>query len=145
MWDIMADDWEITHFGSLERDGTEDFDGDGITDLNEFLYGTDPTQSDHAPTVPDIVSPIDGDKVDTLTPELVISNSIDADGDPVTYEFEIFSDTSLNMYVTGVTEISQGAGTTSWTVKETLTDNSWYTWRVRATDGDRSWPCTPSP
>jgi Tol biopolymer transport system component len=43
--DGMADDWELAYFGSLGRDGTGDFDGDGHTDLQEFLAGTDPTNT----------------------------------------------------------------------------------------------------
>jgi hypothetical protein len=41
--DGMDDAWELHYFGSLARDGTGDFDGDGVSDLNEFLAGTDPT------------------------------------------------------------------------------------------------------
>ncbi len=41
--DGMDDDWEMAYFGTLARDGTGDFDGDGLTDLQEFLAGTDPT------------------------------------------------------------------------------------------------------
>jgi len=41
--DGMDDDWEIAYFGTLDRDGTADFDGDGQTDRQEFLAGTDPT------------------------------------------------------------------------------------------------------
>jgi hypothetical protein len=41
--DGMDDAWELQYFGSLARDGTGDFDGDGVSDLNEFLAGTDPT------------------------------------------------------------------------------------------------------
>jgi Tol biopolymer transport system component len=41
--DGMDDAWEMQYFGTLARDGTGDFDGDGVSDLNEFLAGTDPT------------------------------------------------------------------------------------------------------
>ena len=41
--DGMEDQWETNYFGTLARDGTGDFDGDGATDLFEFLTGTDPT------------------------------------------------------------------------------------------------------
>ena len=45
--DGMADSWELTHFGTLARgsssDSSGDFDGDGYTDLEEYLNGTDPT------------------------------------------------------------------------------------------------------
>jgi len=40
--DGMPDAWELNHFGNLAHDGTDDFDGDGISDLAEFLAGSDP-------------------------------------------------------------------------------------------------------
>ncbi len=43
--DGMDDDWEMAYFGTLARDGSGDFDGDGRTDLQEFQAGTDPTNS----------------------------------------------------------------------------------------------------
>ncbi|MDB4265154.1 lamin tail domain-containing protein [bacterium] len=44
--DGMGDNWEIFYFGDLSRDGTLDFDGDGRTDAEEWLDGTNPTESD---------------------------------------------------------------------------------------------------
>ena len=41
--DGMDDDWEAAYFGNLSRNGSGDFDGDGASDLAEFLAGTDPT------------------------------------------------------------------------------------------------------
>lgn len=35
--DGMADSWETSNFGDLTRDGTGDFDGDGYTDLEEYI------------------------------------------------------------------------------------------------------------
>jgi hypothetical protein len=40
--DGMADAWETRHLGTLDREGRGDADGDGYTDLEEFLNGTDP-------------------------------------------------------------------------------------------------------
>ncbi len=40
--DGLPDQWERTHFTDLEKDGSEDSDLDGMTDLAEFLAGTDP-------------------------------------------------------------------------------------------------------
>ncbi len=43
--DGMPDVWEADNFGTLLRDGTGDFDGDGFSDLNEYLAGTSPTNA----------------------------------------------------------------------------------------------------
>lgn len=40
--DGMDDDWEMAYFGNLSHDGTADTDGDGLTDYQEFLAGTNP-------------------------------------------------------------------------------------------------------
>jgi hypothetical protein len=133
--DGMLDDWEMQYFGSLDRDGSGDFDQDGISDLEEFLYGSDPAIEEHAPSAPVIISPHADAQVDLLQPELVIENSIDQDGDVLTYEFEVFADPALTVRVASAGEITQGVTTTSWSLPEALDDNHHYHWRARATDG----------
>jgi immunoglobulin I-set domain protein/List-Bact-rpt repeat protein len=43
--DGLADSWEQTYFGSLVQYSATDYDGDGVSNLSEFLDGTDPTNS----------------------------------------------------------------------------------------------------
>ena len=43
--DGMDDAWEVNYFGNTSRNGTGDFDSDGMTDLAEFLGGTNPTSA----------------------------------------------------------------------------------------------------
>lgn len=40
--DGLDDAWEDKYFGDTSRSGREDFDGDGLTDFQEWLAGTDP-------------------------------------------------------------------------------------------------------
>ena len=40
--DGMTDAWELAHFGTLNRNGTGDYDGDGVTDVQEFAANSDP-------------------------------------------------------------------------------------------------------
>lgn len=44
--DGMADWWERLYFGDLSEDAQGDADADGITNLDEFLQGTDPGSGD---------------------------------------------------------------------------------------------------
>ncbi|MDP2895738.1 MAG: right-handed parallel beta-helix repeat-containing protein [bacterium] len=44
--DYMRDDWEIEHFGNLDQDGFGDADDEGLSDLEEYRYLTDPHKPD---------------------------------------------------------------------------------------------------
>ncbi len=40
--DGLDDAWELSYFGTLARDGSGDFDSDGMTDFQEYAAGTNP-------------------------------------------------------------------------------------------------------
>ncbi len=41
----MPDSWQLKYFGNLNQNPTGDFDGDGVSNLQEFLNGTNPTNA----------------------------------------------------------------------------------------------------
>ena len=133
--DGLPDAWEMQHFGGLARDGSDDYDGDGISDLLEFLLGSDPAAGDHAPTMPVIEAPVYGSEVATLQPRLLVVNSSDADGDSLTYQFELYADPGYRELVASEEGLPEEEETTGWAVPVELTENFGYHWRVRATDG----------
>jgi len=91
-------------------------------------------------------SPADSGGVNTSTPILVISNSSDAEGDGLTYAFEVHARASLGSLVAEADSIAEGDSTTSWLVSVTLGENAQYWWRSRAHDGyeDGEWMQTAS-
>ncbi len=44
--DGLPDEWERKHFGDLSQGPDGDFDGDGLTNLEEYQHGTNPTKKD---------------------------------------------------------------------------------------------------
>ncbi|MBI4698068.1 MAG: hypothetical protein HY758_03955 [Nitrospirae bacterium] len=44
--DGMLDSWEIQYFGNLSQGPNDDYDGDGLTNLQEYLKGTNPSMKD---------------------------------------------------------------------------------------------------
>jgi hypothetical protein len=43
--DRLPDDWEAVYFGNLNATGAEDADADGASNLNEFCFGSNPTNA----------------------------------------------------------------------------------------------------
>ncbi len=89
------------------------------------------------PTVPVLVSPVDGARLDESVASLVIDNSTDGDGDPLKYHFEV--------HVGGVAGVPEHAASvpenpdadaTSWRTPD-LPDEARICWRARADDGRR--------
>lgn len=85
--DGLGDDWETTHFGDLDEDGTGDPDGDGLDNAGEYQHGTDPNVAD---TDGDGFN--DGDEVTAGTDPLDPASfpaSPDSDGDGLDDAWEI--------------------------------------------------------
>jgi parallel beta-helix repeat protein/YD repeat-containing protein len=77
--DGIPDYWELKWFGNLSRDGSGDFDDDGLTDLEEFNNNTNPLSKDS-----DGDGMPDGWEVSKGLNPLVDDSSEDPDGDGLT-------------------------------------------------------------
>ncbi len=128
--DGMYDLWEVQYFGDLSRDGTQDFDGDGATDAQEFGFQSDPTVP-QGPGEPEIDTP-DGSEVTALQPVLKVLNAAHHPSFPVTYRFEVYRDAAMTQLVASAAGVPEAADGTAWTVDVPLADNTWHYWRVRA-------------
>jgi len=71
--DGMPDCWELRYFGDLVQNADDDYDHDGLTNLQEYQIGTDPTTPNVIPTQRSDVfgfnnnSPFSADPVNTAT------------------------------------------------------------------------------
>ncbi len=133
--DGMSDLWELHFFATLDRDGSGDLDQDNISDLHEFLNGTDPATftNSSGPSVPVIEAPLFATEVASLQPSLVVRNSTIDPVVPLSYDFEVYSDSALTNLISSANQLNEQSGdTTAYTLPLTLTENTRYYWRARA-------------
>src|SRR5690606_38275672 len=105
-------------------------DGECTTEL---VVDIQVTGVNRAPSLPVHLSPTDGGIVPTTDVVVTIENSVDPDGDAVSYEFEAyFGSFDDSPDLTG-TVPEDASGQTSWTIPG-VAENTLVSWRVRATD-----------
>lgn len=98
--------------------------------------GSNPQKVNHAPTAPVPQSPVGGSVVATATPELVINNATDEDGDPLTYQVVVRKGEEIAFQAT----VPAAAGATTSVVVSgaALEENATFSWTVQASDGEMS-------
>lgn len=87
------------------------------------------------PTTPVPLTPVDGDTVIGSIHALVTNNSTDSDGDALTYDFVVFSDSLQTKYVEVATEVPEGTPYTSHYTSASFEHGKPFWWKVRAHDG----------
>lgn len=158
-WTIAAEDFLVSG-DSLNDETVYYFRAsatDGLSFDNEILWSQTASffvnLANDAPTLPSVIYPRDHAVIRTLNPWFRLGNATDQDLDTLVYEFRIYSyENGFQgdlLVSTGDQPIAQGniavdddgnplstpsQGETSWKPAVTLTDNSTYLWKVRATD-----------
>lgn len=133
--DGMSDFWEIEN-GLDPADATdadEDPDGDGRSNLDEYVGDTDP-RSDDRPGAPVLVSPIGGAQVATTRPTLALSAASSPAGDALVYDIAVYTALDPVTPIWQRTDLSAGAQLAV-VVGLNLTENAGYSWTARASDG----------
>lgn len=86
------------------------------------------------PTVPVLIAPEDEAIVEGTAAELRLENSTDADGDTLSYDFQVEFGEPDNAPEIEANEPEDSSGETA-TVAMGLPENTWISWRARAFDG----------
>lgn len=82
-----------------------------------------------------LTSPVPGVEVASLTPALSWTNSVDKDGDAITYSVAVYKNAALTELVAEALDLAQDpSGSTSWSLSTPLTNHTTYYWRVTAKD-----------
>jgi subtilisin family serine protease len=142
--DGMEDSWERENGldPSNANDAMGDRDGDGINNGAEFRNAFDGLA---LPAIAAVHSPLGGTLVKASQLTLTTANVAErGDLTAVKYEFQLFSGETLAIRLCSTTVDESSTGRTSATIPSatacpgmTLSDDQAYTWRVRATDGDK--------
>lgn len=92
-----------------------------------------------------LTNPVPGAEVATITPELAWTNSIDKDGDAITYAITVYGDAALTQVATQAANLPQDpGGSGKWLVDTPLSNHATYYWRVVATDALGAQTATPA-
>ncbi len=139
MWDygpISSADTSVTYAGSPLTDGdtyyvrVRAYNGIQWSNWRETEM-----RLNSLPTDPTDLEPRDLAGVTSSNPVLSHINSTDAEGDVLTYGYQIFSDSLLTNLVIETDGQPQTVGNSQWASSSALDEDTIYYWRTRAFDG----------
>ncbi len=133
---FTGDDSTVVYAGQAFEDGSEYsfsvrvYNGQSWSEFADITFRTN-----SIPPAGQALRPKDDTLVATPTPTLRGNFAADADGDNLTYEFEVFSDSAMTNLVASVTNLVLVSPPYQWEVDVPLAEDERYFWRSRAYDG----------
>ena len=124
----------VLRFQASDGSSTGDIIEGGLDDLMLLDMGT----GNEPPGAPVLAAPMEGAGVYPNV-ELLVTNAVDPEGDPLTYGFRVYTDSLLTDRIRNVDGLAEGTGETGWTVTPSLTDGTYY-WRAYAEDAGSRGP-----
>lgn len=113
------------------------YDGESYSSFSQvrsFYVNVD--VSNDPPSAPSAASPVAGYMSQSTTPNLVVNNSIDPDGDNLSYYFEIWN-SQRSALITSSGAVPEGdANSTAWMADPPLPRGQRYYWKCRSFDGE---------
>ena len=138
MWDtreVQSDATSVEYEGSPLSDGNVYYIRGKVSNTQIWSHWSSLSfRMNSVPSVPVPLSPVNDDIVLATPVVLTIPNGSDAEGDALMYSFEVYSDSNMAIFVDSVSNVAEGADSTSWEIGATLSDNRQYWWRTSASD-----------
>ncbi len=137
MWDpgeVASSDTTVVYAGATLVDGTIYFVRVRVkngTNWSDWYYDTFGMNS--PPQAPLLKHPVGGE-ITPRKPTLFVNNSVDSQGDPLFYIFEVYSDIALTTLVASDSTTPESVDSTGWTVSINLNYETVYWWRSKSSD-----------
>jgi len=106
---------------------------DGRIEIFGIDGGITPVRVNNIPAVPTVLSPMGDTVLNSARPQLSFQTVVDADGDLVSYNLQLFQGQTL---AADLKAIAGSAGVTVVTPGSDLLENARYLWSVQASDGE---------
>jgi hypothetical protein len=138
MWatgEVVSSDTFAVYSGATLEDGSSYFYRIRVS--NGAIWGSWKDGSfrmNSVPSLPVALYPISDDTISINNAQMIVENSVDAEYDQLTYDFEIYSDASMTILVDSRYDVASGTDSTSSGLFSGLTTDTEYWWRIRSYD-----------
>ncbi len=133
--EITSPDTFVTYNGAPLDNGTTNYYRVRVNNGTEWgIWKESVFRINSIPTVPIHSSPIGQEIISSFGVRLSIENSIDAEGDDLTYDFQIYSDAGMATLVETIEGIAEQNNITKTEKISNLDADTEYWWRCRAYD-----------